>query len=154
MIKRLAVCLLTIALMLCLASCGGDKDIDLKALGQDLANSTAFSVDMNQFAAADGIAAGVYRFSADEAESSVMYYSGSTGEEMLLAKAKDANAASHLEELCRTRVSDQQSVLQSYVPEAIPRLQNAIIAKSGSYVIFVVANDAAAAQSVVDKYLK
>ena len=155
MFKRIGVCLLVIGLVLCLASCGGKaKDIDVEALGKDLAASAAFTVDMSQFPVASGVAASTYRYEADQVESCVMYASPSSGEEIFVAKAASADAAKTLSGQCTQRVADQKTVLSSYVPEAIPRLDNAINTVAGQYVIFVVANDAAAAQAVVDGYVK
>ena len=156
MLKRIGVCVLVLVLVLCLASCGGGKakDIDVEALGRDLAASAAFTVDMSQFPVASGVAASTYRYEADQVESCVMYASPSSGEEIFVAKAASADAAKTLSGQCTQRVADQKTVLSSYVPEAIPRLDNAINTVAGQYVIFVVANDAAAAQAVVDGYVK
>ena len=156
MIRRIGVCLLTVCLILCLASCGGGKDkaIDLEALGNDLVASSAFTSDMSQYPLASGAVAGTYRYDPSEVESCVTYANLSSGEEIFLAKASSADAAKHVSELCQQRISDQKAVLESYVPEAIPRLDSAIVVTKGQNVIFVVANDAAAAQAVVDKYVK
>ena len=134
-VKKLGVCLLVLTLILCLASCGGGKakDVDINALAKDLTASAAFTEDM---------------------ESCVLYANTSTGEEIFLAKAASADSAKNVSALCQQRVSDQKSVLESYVPEAIPRLDSAIVTVKGENVIFVVANDAAAAQTIVDKYVK
>ena len=155
-VKKLGVCLLVLALILCLASCGGGKakDIDIEALAKDLAASAAFTTDMSPYVVAAGVAAGLYRYEPSDVESCVLYANTSTGEEIFVAKAASADAAKNVSALCQQRVSDQKSVLESYVPEAIPRLDSAIVTVSGQTVIFVVADDAAAAQAVVDGYLK
>ena len=154
--KRIAVCLLTVVMILTLTGCGGGKakEIDLNALAGDLTASAAFTVDMTQYTTPDGVAAGIYRYEAADVESAVLYYSGSTGEEIFLAKAKDSAAADRLEQACKDRVTSQQASLENYVPEAIVRLQNAVSVKEANYVILVVADDAAAARSIVDGYLK
>ena len=154
MVKKLGICLLVIGMILCLASCGGDKEVDIEALGKDLTASAAFSVDMSQYLMASGVVANTYRYDPSEVESCVMYCNPSSGEEIFLAKAASTDAAKHVSELCQQRVSDQKAVLESYVPEAIPRLDSAIVTVKGQNVIFVVANDAAAAQTIVDKYVK
>ena len=155
-VKKLGVCLLVLTLILCLASCGGGKakDVDINALAKDLTASAAFTEDMSQHPVAESVAAGLYRYDPSQVESCVLYANTSTGEEIFLAKAASADAAKSVSALCQQRVSDQKAVLESYVPEAIPRLDSAIVTVSGQTVIFVVANDAAAAQSVVDGYLK
>lgn len=152
--KRAAICLLTLILVLLLTACGGGKDVDLDALAADLTASAAFTMDMSQFQAGDSAIAGTYGFEEGQVTKSLMYYNTGTAEEIFLAQAKDGEAADAVEELCRTRVEAQTAWMQSYVPEAVPRLENAVIEKSGSYVALVVANDSAAAKSIVDKYMK
>lgn len=154
--KRIAVCMLTLALVLCLSACGGGgKDVDLNALADDLTASAAFTQDMSQYEVDASLAAPTYRYDAADATACRYFYNnGGSGEEILLVQAKDAETAGAMEELCRERVELQKASLANYSPDAIPRLDNAILEISGEYVIFVVANDAAAAQAVVDGYLK
>lgn len=153
--KKLIVCLLILALVLCLTACGGDKgkDVDIEALATDLVGSAAFVSDMSQYQVASAAAAGSYGFSTDDVEKCIMYYNGAEGEELFLAKTVDGKA-DNLKTLCQNRVQNQKTSLQSYVPAAIPRLDSAIIQTTGNYVIFVVADNAAAAQTIIDGYLK
>ena len=153
--KRLAVCLLTICLVILLTACGGGKsaEVDIEALAADLVGSDAFAGDMSAAQVSSGVAAGTYGYSAEDVESAVMYYDTGTAEEIFLAKTTSADAANSLYELCRTRVQNQIASLQNYIPEAVARLENAVVEKTGEYVILVVANDGAAAKSIVDKHV-
>ena len=153
-IKKVAACLLTLAMVLFLASCGGGKDVDLDALAGELTASAAFTMDMAQFQASGAAVSGTYGFDESEVTKSYMYYNTGTGEEIFLAQAADSKAAGHLQELCQTRLDAQTAWLQSYMPEAVPRLENAVLARSGSYVVLVVADDRAAAKTIVDKDVK
>ncbi len=153
--KQAGLCLLAGLLILCLASCGGgEKKIDLEALGKDLTASSAFTLDMSQYSVIQEVAASTYRYEAADVETCIMYADPTSGQEIFLAKAASEEAAKQISELCQQRVSDQKAALANYVPEAIPRLDSAILVTKGQYVIFVVANDAAAAQTVVDQYTK
>ena len=152
-VERAAVCLLAIFLVVLLTACGG-KDVDMEGLAADLTASSAFTMDMNQYKMDAALAAPTYGFAAEDVTSSLFFFNNATAEEIFLAQAKDDDAAQALAGLCQTRVQNQQTSLQSYVPEAIPRLQNAVIEQVGEYVIFVVANDGAAARSIVDGYIK
>lgn len=152
--KRIAICILVVLMIVTLTACGGGKDVDLDALAGELTASAAFTMDMTQFQASESVIAGTYGFDAGEVTKCSLYVNTGTAEEIFLAQAKDSKAADRLEELCKTRVEAQTTWMQSYVPEAVPRLQNAIIAKSGSYVVMVVADDSAAAKSIVDGYMK
>lgn len=152
--KKLAICLLTLIMVLLLTACGGGKDVDLDALAGELTSSAAFTMDMTQFQASDSAAAGTYGFDAAEVTRSTLYVNTGTAEEIFLAQGKDSKAADHLEELCKSRIEAQTSWMSSYVPEAVPRLENAVLARSGSYVVLVVADDSAAAKTIVNKYVK
>ena len=154
--KKIIGLILTVCMILMLAACGGGKakDVDLEALAGELAGSAAFTMDMNQYAMDAGLAAPTYGFDGADVESSKFYFNNGTAEEIFLAKAASEDAAKDLEQLCSARAQNQIASLQSYIPEAVPRLENAVIVRQGQYVIFVVANDNAAAKTVVDKYVK
>ena len=152
--KRIAICLLTLLLVLLLTACGGGKEVDLDALAGELTSSAAFTMDMTQFQASDSAIAGTYGLADGQVTKSLMYYNTGTAEEIFLAQAADSKNADAVEQLCASRVEAQTAWMQNYVPEAVPRLENAVIEKSGDYVVLVVANDSAAAKSIVDSYLK
>ena len=154
MLKKIAVCLAAVAIVVLLTACGGGKDVDLDALAGELTASSAFTMDMGQFQAGAAAVAQTYGFDESEVVKSIMYYNTGTAEEIFLAQGADSKAADHLEELCKARVDAQIDWMQNYIPDAIPRLDNAVLAKSGSYVALVVANDGAAAKAIVDGYFK
>ena len=154
--KRLTACFLALVTALLLTSCGGGggKEIDLDALAGELTASAAFTADMTQFQTSGAAIAGTYGFDESEVTKSCMYYNTSTAEEIFLAQAADSKGAEHLQQLCQTRLEAQTAWLQSYLPEAVPRLENAVLVTSGNYVMLVVANDSAAAKGIVEKYTK
>ncbi len=155
--KKIVICMIVLGLVLTLTACGGGgskKDVDLDALASELTASAAFTMDMGQYAMQPELAAPTYGYDAADVASAKFFYNNGSAEEIFLAQASDEEAAARLEQLCEDRTANQQTVLSSYNPDAIPRLQNAVIARSGVYVALVVANDAAAAQTVVDKYMK
>ncbi len=152
--KKIVTCLLALCLILSLTACGGKKDVDLDALASELTASAAFTMDMSQCVVQAAVAAPTYGYDAADAADVRFYYNNGTAEEIFLVKAASEDAAASLEQICQDRVANQQAVLESYNPDAIPRLQSAVIVRSGVYVVLVVANDNAAAKAVVDKYLK
>lgn len=155
--KKIITCLIALSLILTLTACGGGgkkTEADLDALASELTASAAFSMDMGQYAMQAELAAPTYGYDAASVTNVKFFYNNGTAEEIFLAQAADENAAASLEQLCKDRVANQQTVLESYNPDAIPRLQSAVIARSGVYVVLVVANDAAAAKTIVDKYVK
>lgn len=155
MMKRIAVCLLTICLAVVLTACGGGKsvEVDLDALAADLVGSDAFAMDMSQNLTPSNVAAGTYRYEEKDVVNSIMYYNTGTAEEIFLAKAANADAAKTLAELCQGHVDEQIAWMQNYIPEAVPRLENAVLETVGDYVLLVVADNSATAKSIVDGYI-
>ena len=152
--KRILSAVLAVLLFAALCACGSktsDKDIDIQALGQALAESGAFSDSMSQLS--DDIARRLYDLEEGDAESFVLYAgSGATAEEIFIAKAA-GGAAKTLEEACQERVSEQKTAFQSYLPEEVAKLDAAVFETVGDYVILAVAANTAAAQAVVDSYI-
>ena len=154
--KKAIALILAVCMILVLTACGGGKakDVDIDALAKELTASGAFTVDMGQYALNADLAAPTYGFDAADVGSSLYYFSSSTGEEIFLAKTSGEDAAAKLEGLCADRVAGQKASLENYAPDAIPRLDSAVTVRQGQYLIFVVANDSAAARTIVDKYVK
>lgn len=154
-VKRILACLLLLLLVPCLTACGGDKakEVDMNALAEELLQSGAFLSDMSQYQVSGSAAAMTFGFGEGATVSCSMYFNSAEGETILLAQAAEGGAES-LKELCQTWVDNQKASLQDYRPEAIPRLDSAILESAGDYVILVTANDASAARTVVDKYFK
>lgn len=152
MLKKWIVCLLTVAMVLCLAACGGGKDVDLKDLAKDLMDSGAFTDILSE--SAENVPPSIYGFDAADVEQCLMYYgTGATAEEIFLAKCTDSAAAGRVQSLCQTRVQNQIAAFESYVPAEIPKLENAVIGTAGAYVVLVVSNDSATCQGIVEKAL-
>ncbi len=154
-IKRVGVCLLTVLMILILASCGS-KELDMDALVNELTASSAFTVDMNgqDQIMPDTVIPQTYFYGAGEVVRAAMRFNGDTEEEITVFQAADSKAADHLMELCQNRIDLEKAGMQNYSPETVQRLESAILEKYGDYVVLVVANDSAAAKDIVDKYVK
>ena len=152
-IKRVGVCLLTVLVILILASCGS-KELDMDALVNELVAGPAFTVNMGEHVMADTVIPQTYFYEEGEVTRAVMHFNGDTEEEITVFQTADSKAADHLIELCRSRVESEKAAMANYSPEAVQRLENSILEKYGNYVVLVVANDSAAAKSTVDKYVK
>ena len=73
---------------------------------------------------------------------------------LLILDAGDDQEAQTLMEGLEQHVADQTASYASYLPGEVYKLENAILERYGNYVILCVAADAAAAQSVIDGYVK
>lgn len=152
--KKLLICLCVIAMILCLSACGGggSKSVDLEKLAQELLDSGAFTDVMSK--PAENVPAMIYGYNAADVEQCVMYYgTGATAEEIFLVKTTGSEASERLQQLCQTRVQNQQGAFENYVPEELPKLQSAVIGTAGDYAVLVISNDSATCQSIVEKYM-
>ena len=151
--KKILALVLALGMLLSLCACGGSKakEIDLDALAEELLASGAFTDLLSQPAAS--VAGRLYGFEEGDVVKTVLYTgTGATAEEIFLAEASDSAAASALKAACEHRAETQTLAFENYAPGEVSKLDSAVIAVSGNTVIFVVAADAAAAQSVVDRY--
>ncbi len=148
----LAACLLATAL----AGCGGKtnvKNLDLAAMATDLKDNGGFSDILNPVES--DVAAKLYGVDAATVSDSQVYCSTkATTEEIGLFKCTDEASAEKLLAAAKARVKSQRDIYSSYAPGEMPKLDDAIVKQSGSYVVYIVTADSAKAQAVLDKYLK
>ena len=158
-IRSTALVLVLILACGLLTACGSGSgssskaaDFDVTALSDELLASDAFSDILS--AVSNDTALMLYSLTSDQvAECSVCCSTGATAEEIAVFKATGEDAAKEIETAMKTRVDNQNQSFVNYVPEEIPKLDKAIIVRNGLYVAYVVANDADAAQTIVDKYM-
>ena len=81
--------------------------------------------------------------------SAVYGSTGATAEEVAVFTLTDETAAQAAKTALETRVADQKTARESYLPAEIVKLDAAIIEQRGSSVLMVVAADAEAAQNAL-----
>ena len=152
--KALSFLLLSAMLLVLLAGCGQSAlQLDTSALAEELAGCGAFSdllspIDLK-------IAANLYGVDAASITDGAMYCStGATAEEIAVFKCADEAAAKTLESAAHTRLDHQKAAYADYAPQSVPAIENAIVRQLGAYVICVVADKQAAAETVLAKYIK
>lgn len=140
--KSLSV-ILSLALLLALAACGGGQEetpFDPAADSETLLESGCFSGEMTGIDLATACA--LYGIDQSTVSGGAVYGSaGVTGEELAILtfqSAEDAQAA--LKQL-QYRVEDQLEVLSDYAPDAVPRLEGAVVTARGASALLVVADD-------------
>ena len=67
--------------------------------------------------------------------------------------APDADAAAALVQKLEARNADRIESYSSYIPEEVPKLENAVILSGGRYVVLCVAKDASAVREAAEKAL-
>ena len=154
--KRTFALIAALVLLVSLFSaCGKSepKDIDLDSLDAALAEKSPFLEALEPVDADIGCMI----LTVDEAdcEKAVMRFSsGATAEEYALIKAKDSAALGRIEKALKEHIAFQKTSFAGYVPSEVPKIEAAILSTKGNYIIYCVADDAKAAQDIIDLYLR
>ena len=144
-----AVLVLCLALTACGSKDSGSAGYDPAATAQALLDSGAFT-DTLETTDKDTVAI-LYGVEADSIVDCACYTSLSAGaEEIAVLTMADADSAKAAMDGLKARVADQKAVLESYQPDEVSKLDNAIFTQSDNTVVLVVAADTEKAQSTLD----
>lgn len=151
--KKFISCILLIAALVSFAGCGGkDTAFDGAALAQELLESSAFSVSLDELPSSK--TAVFYNVDAAKVVSAIMYHgSGISKEQVAIFEASDEAAAKAMVSVLQGLVNEWIEADRNYAPAEVPKLESAVLRQSGKNVILVVANDGDAAAKIVSKYL-
>ena len=151
--KKLIALGLTVLLILSLAACGGSSaTVDTQAFIAEIESSDVFNDNFQQ-QDARGLSSVV---KLDTGLFSDFYYAigtGYSGEEYGVFTCNSKADAETLEGQLQARCESLLSTYASYNEEAIPKIENAVLKRSGQYVIFVIAADYNGARTIVEKYI-
>ncbi|HIT85662.1 MAG TPA: DUF4358 domain-containing protein [Candidatus Ornithomonoglobus intestinigallinarum] len=147
--KAAAIISAAILSAMCLFGCGA-KEIDLTEASNSILTGTTFAEELQP--TSENIALKRLGVDASSVESCVAYAStNAVVDEFAVIKATDTAA---VETAIRNHIASQIEIYQSYAPDEVAKLNSAVVAVSGDYVIYVVSSDSASAQSVVDSIIK
>ena len=149
--KRLISLVMTLALTLALAGCGGSgKTVDVAALASDLAEKVTFEAPMKELTAEQ---LGNYVTLPEGAEAAAYMSNGTTAEEIMVIRCGDSSEASAMEAAIKSFLADQRAEMERYLPEEVARLENAVLARKGSCVVLCVTADTQTAEGIIKEYL-
>ena len=143
-------CLLAVGL---LCGCAGKpaQAPELPQLAEELSQAAVFSTPVSQVDGA--VALSVYGIDGAAVESGVYYFSsGASADELALIKAADESAAADVFSAFEARIRFQLDGYADYMPEELPKLEDALVYRAGSYVLLCVAQESDPVQAVMDKY--
>ena len=152
--KKIAICLLSLVLSLCMLTACGTADVDLKTVFDDINSQfgiTGLTViedasKLNRYYMIDE--SKVEQFAAEfSAESSVFT-------EVVLIKAVDEAAASEIATLLNNHLQSRMSEAKSYNPESVAMLEGCSVETNGVYVSLIIGEKAAEMKAVYDSYFK
>ncbi len=148
--KTILLCITVLIMVLTMPGCNKEeKTIDVAALGDALLNNITYTDEM---AAIDLETAGmIYYFGEASVTNACIYESsGATAEEIAVFECADEASADLMEKAVADRIAEQKESFENYVPEELVKLDNAILVRSGKYVILSVSADAEQARKIID----
>ena len=150
--RKIAWLLALVCLLSALAGCGGKKELEPRAFVDELLANAKFTDSLNQLD--DPVVPLLYGVDAADYTSAIVYCgTAATAEEIAVFTAKDDAAADRLLTAARARVDKQIESYKSYGPAAAMTLENAVVEKSGKYVVVVICTDSQGAAKIADKYI-
>ena len=149
--KRILALVSVLLLIVLISGCKKDVDIDLTALRQELLAAGIFDDELVSLSQ-DIIPIEAEVDSALFISAEYWKGSGVTGEEIGLFRCGSNKDAKALEKQLTEHRDSLYDIYASYKQEALPRIGNAVIRCSGSYVVFVSAQDYKQAARIVDQY--
>lgn len=149
--KKLLSVLLSGALVLSLAACGGEKGFDPTAVFHDLMETPGvFTSGLEEVDQATACA--LYGIDEATVTGSAVYMANATSaEEVAIFTLNSEEAAQAAAKQLGYRVDDRAEELKSYLPDEAPKLEGAMVETRGSSVLLLVCSDYAAAKKVLEK---
>lgn len=149
--KRILPFLLALSLLLGLSGCGSTGGtLDMQALAEDLLKNGGFSDELWKID--DSMVQKLYNMD-DYTQALVYVGSGATAEELALFAFPSEDAAAQGFEKAQARLESQIADYRTYLPQEVPKLQNAVAKQWGKYVIVCVCPGSACGE-IVAQYTK
>ena len=153
MIRKHIALLIIAALAFSLVSCGSSFQLDTAKLASEIRNAGLFLDTLAPVS--ESVVGKVVGLSTDLiSEFEYEIGTGATGEEFAVITCKSESDARKIKEEIVKRQEALYNTYESYSPESLPRISNAVIEQKGVYVIFVSCDKDADAQKLVDSFLK
>ena len=153
--RKWTLALVFVLVVMLFAGCGGggDEKAEIEspaALAEELLDPSVFGDIMTQVDAAAALPIYFLEDAGVDSQSSVFYFStGATADELAIVQTTDVDAAVNA---FNQRVEVQSQSFANYVPEEVPKLEEAIVVSNDSYVVLCVAENVEAAQEILNKY--
>lgn len=149
--KKIRLFSLMLVFILLLSGCTSKQEpINAKDLSDELVENVVFSDELTL--ADDKTAKTLYDIS-DTVSSYVYISSGATAEEIAVFEFKDESDAKQAVEKAEARINAQKDSFESYIPEEIKKLDNAIIKQSSCYLVVCI-SDGDEAEKIISKHMK
>lgn len=150
MTGRVGAAALALLLAVSLAACGekAAKEFDAAATPKALVDAGVFSEELE--ALEEDVLLRLYELDESKVTACTGFAStGLTAEEVAVFEMVDETAAKEAEELLQAHLDYQVESNEEYRPQEMPKLEKAVVERRGNTLLFLVAADYAAAQTVL-----
>ncbi len=145
--KKLSVILAALAMTMSLVACGGGEEkvteIDTAALAERLVSEVTYTEELTENDVEN-------YFILEEGVEGILYMpAGYSGEEVAVFTAPDEETAIATKESVEALLAEQSAAMAAYAPDAVERIDNAVLVQNGNYVILCVSEDSEAAEKII-----
>lgn len=87
--------------------------------------------------------------------SEAIFYTNSnaTAEEIAIIKVNDGETTADIISAYNKRIEEQKVACESYLPDEMPKLENAVVIEKGAYAILVISEDSSKATEIINNYI-
>lgn len=128
-----------------------DTEINIQELSADLINKVKFQDEMTLIN--EKTVENLYNINYAVSQQ-VYISSGATAEEVAVFELKDENDANKALAAAKERIEVKKKDFETYIPEEIPKLEDAIAKKAGRYVIVCISSNNDEANEIINSYIK
>lgn len=162
--KYICAAILSLVMVFSLVACGGkdnksdsDKevDVDVNTVADAIKSGGDFKDNLASIDSSVGLTRVLNIADTSIIEDAAFYTnSSSSAEEIIVIKANSTDAVQIITAAFDIRISSQKAACADYLPDEIPKLDNAVKYTNGKYAILVISNDSTKAQEIIDGYFK
>ncbi len=152
--KKAAIMMATLMLLFLMGGCssGQTKEIDINQVANDLKNEITYTDELSKLT--DDMFDSVYKIDRSLVKQAIAYTSsGATAEEIVAIEMNQAEDVKTAETALKDRIQYQKDGYSDYGPAEVPKLDNAVIKSSGTYIFMSVSDDHAKAEEILNRYL-
>ena len=139
-----------------LTGCSQNSGKTITAATDEVAQSLqeSLSVEYELSKLSDDAANRLYSLDGNILEEQAVYVGvgGALADEVSVWRVKDEKDAATVKEAAEKRVENQKASFENYVPEEMPKLENAVITVDGDTIILCVSSDSDKAKEVIASF--